>query len=72
MWLSQTLFSLGLLVPLSTLSLRLFIDTLQFISLIRRKLKKIKIIQQIQWILFQKKNIKFHILKDKLCKIIKF
>jgi hypothetical protein len=70
MLLSQTLFSIGLFVPLSTLSLRLFMDALQFISLLQTKLNKIEIIRQLQMILFQKKNVKFLISNQQLCKIL--
>jgi hypothetical protein len=72
MLLSQTLFSIGLFVPLSTLSLKLFMDAFQFISLLQTKLNKIEIIRQLQMILFQKKNVKFLISNQQLCKIFGF
>ena len=49
MSLLETLMSVGIMVPLTTLSLRLFVDALQFGKGCQDKIQRIEALQRVQW-----------------------
>jgi hypothetical protein len=57
MLLNELIFSLALLSPLSTLSLRLFFDVFAFLRTVKEKLERIKMIEKIQMELFKNNNV---------------
>jgi hypothetical protein len=62
----DTLLSLSLLVPLSTLTLYVFTDSLKLIKQVQQILHRIETIQKIQWELF-KKDSKMSFVNGTIC-----
>lgn len=54
MSLMETLLSVGIMVPLTTLSLRIFIDAIRFGKTSQAKLERIDAIQKVQWNMLQR------------------
>lgn len=49
----DTLFSIGLFVPLTTLSVRIFLDAIQFAQFVAKRVKRIQTIQHMQHYLLE-------------------
>lgn len=72
-WLSETLLSVALLTPLSTLMLRLFLDAFQYSKTIQQLLHRIQTILALQTEILQNskhRQLTFH--KKNICKFIKY
>lgn len=64
--LTETFLSLGLLVPVSALSLRIFFDAFRFVYTLQQRYQRIEIIQKIHWELMKNsQNLSF--LNGNLC-----